>query len=306
MTKYQKIVLVTGVAGFIGSHFVNVNLERYKDWLFIGIDKLNYASDVKRLPEGKNFRFINMDLCDEKLEDLFKEYNFTDVINFAAESSVDRSFEAPIAFSKNNILGGHNLLECIRKFPAKLIHISTDEVYGETANATEDSTLTPTNPYSASKAALDMLIHSYKCSYNLYAIIVRSNNIYGSGQNPEKLIPRTIKCLNNGLPVPLHGDGLNKRCYLHVKDFLSALDLVWLNNHHHDIINIGHNHEIDNLSLVTMISKLYGVPPKIKFVADRNYNDKSYSLDCLKITKLGWKPKVQLEQGLKELVQEMV
>lgn len=309
MTIYEKVVLVTGVAGFIGSHFVNYSVKKYRQFLFIGIDKLNYASDLARLEVNgdENFQFIELDLGHQKLIDLFNDYKFTEVINFAAESSVDKSFDNPVEFTRNNILSSQNLLECIRlNNHVNFIHVSTDEVYGELINASEDSKLVPTNPYSATKASFDLLIQAYAFSYNIKAVIVRSNNIYGKNQFHEKLIPRTIKCLKEGTPIPIHGNGSNTRCFLHIQDFLSALDLVWLQNHDLSIVNIGHQNEIDNLSLVKLICKLYdpNIAPNINFVQDRNYNDRFYSLNCDNITNLGWKPKVKLEDSLKTLVDD--
>lgn len=310
MTNYTKSVLVAGGAGFIGRSFLLQFVRKFPNYFFICVDILNYASDyevLKPLERLENYKFIKMDLSEDvnQLLQVVKEHQVTDIINFAAESCVDKSFVSPIFFTKNNILATQNLLECARllQIPT-FIHISTDEVYGdEMDKAMENSPLCPTNPYSATKAAIDLIVNAYIKSYEMPITILRPNNIYGPGQYPEKLIPLVIECGRKKQPVPIHGDGKNKRRYLYMSDFLDALDLVW---HNADctgkVYNVGGDEgPIDNCSLVSLINEVFGYSVDIEFVKDRNYNDKDYSMDTSKLRKLGWKQKVTLHDGLKDM-----
>ncbi|RLV92175.1 hypothetical protein JA1_003395 [Spathaspora sp. JA1] len=312
---FEKRVLITGGAGFIGSNFLNYFVRKYPSYHFTCIDKLNYASNfdnIADLQQLNNFKFIKLDLSEsyETLHTIlvtnFPQTEITDFINFAAESCVDKSFISPLYFTRNNILATQNLLECYRELQSKyrqqykfnFIHISTDEVYGDinqTANK-ENSILCPTNPYAATKAAIDLIIKSYQYSFNLPITTLRPNNIYGPNQYPEKLIPLTIKCLQEQKPIPIHGDGTNKRCYLYILDFLDALDLLWHSQDSStsgDIYNIGGDCEIDNNSLVKLIcekffkTKSIDYTQYIQYVKDRAYNDKEYSINNDKISQLG-------------------
>ncbi|KAI5949669.1 GAL102 [Candida margitis] len=312
MTSYTKRVLVAGGAGFIGGNFLLRFVRQYPDYYFICVDVLNYASNyetLRPLERFENYKFIKMDLSEdtEQLLQLTGNYGITDIINFAAESSVDRSFLSPTFFTKNNILATQNLLECHRTSPEQIqtfIHISTDEVYGdEVVRASEKSPLNPTNPYSATKAAVDLIINAYTKSYKLPITVLRPNNIYGPGQYPEKLIPLTIECGETNRPVPIHGNGKNERRYLYISDFLDAVDITW---HRSDCAgetyNVGgdveHEGSIANNELVSLINDVFGCSVDIEYVKDRNYNDLDYSMDTEKLRKLGWRQKVTLHEGL--------
>ncbi|EMG46857.1 SPBPB2B2.11 Uncharacterized protein PB2B2.11 [Candida maltosa Xu316] len=304
---YTKRVLVSGGAGFIGINFLTYMVRKYPEYHFTCIDKLNYASNtgvIDDLQKYANFEFIQLDLS-ENLETLLQvTKETTDIINFAAESCVDRSFDNPIYFTKNNILATQNLLECHRLNSniTFFLHISTDEVYGDNDDHAKEgiANLNPTNPYSASKAAIDLIINSYQYSYNLPITIIRPNNVYGPLQYPEKLIPLAIKCIQENTPVPIHGDGTNKRKYLYVHDLVLAIETIWSKQEQtiNQIYNIGGTDELDNVSLVKLIFRIFG-DGTINYVKNRNYNDIKYSIDTTKVRKLGWEPKISLEQGLK-------
>lgn len=305
--SYSKRVLVSGGAGFIGSNFLNYMVLKYPRIHFTCIDKLNYASNpyiMNQLESFPNFHFIQLDVseCLEQLLEITRDT--TDIINFAAESCVDRSFVDPLYFTKNNVLGTQNLLECLRcnhniKY---FLHISTDEVYGDQhSNVGEDEHfMNPTNPYSASKAAIDLIIQSYQYSYKLPITILRPNNVYGPLQYPEKIIPLTIKCLYENKPIPIHGNGTQKRRYLYVLDLVQAIEIVWEKHSMttNQIYNVGGTDELDNNSLVKLIMKVYQKPGEIQYTEDRKYNDINYSIDTIKLTKLGWTPQISITQGL--------
>lgn len=305
--SFDKRIVVSGGAGFIGIHFLCYMVKKYPNFHFTCIDKLNYASnatEIENLKSFSNFEFVHLDLSDN-LEYLLKiTKNTTDIINFAAESSVDRSFKDPVYFTKNNILATQNLLECHRLNPSigYFLHISTDEVYGDVyeGDNKENAVMNPTNPYSASKAAIDLIIKSYQYSYKLPITILRPNNVYGPLQYPEKIIPLTIQCINEKKPIPVHGKGTNKRKYLYVLDIVLAIETVWIKNPMttvNQIYNIGGTDELDNLSLIKLIMEIFG-RGEIQFIKDRNYNDTNYSIDTTKIHNLGWSPKISLVQGL--------
>ena len=332
MTRfYDKYVLVTGGAGFIGSNFLEYFVRKYPNYHFTCIDKLNYASQCSTaslsvLKGYPNFTFIKLDLSEsfselrQLLVEDFPINQITDIVNFAAESSVDKSFSDPLYFTRNNILVTQNLLECMRllkqqnlQILVRLLHISTDEVYGDSDILNdEQGRLLPTNPYAATKASIDLIIHSYQCSYDLLVTIIRPNNIYGPHQYPDKIVPVTIERLTKGIKIPIHGIGSNKRRYLHVQDFLDALELIWQNDESiNEIYNVGSDEEISNLSLVKLICHLYDrkltkeqINDKVQFIPDRNYNDMKYSTTCGKIKLLGWKPRIKLVDGLSSLLVE--
>ncbi|EPX73415.1 nucleotide-sugar 4,6-dehydratase [Schizosaccharomyces octosporus yFS286] len=357
--EYEQHVLVTGGAGFIGSHCLDFLVSKYPQYHFTCMDSLNYASEnsKKHLQNvlGKpNFTFIKIDLVTEYsalekfIVDDFPNTQITHIINFAAESCVDRSFQNPIFFVKNNILCAQHLLECSRllldRYPHlhrefTFLHISTDEVYGEQGvheNAKENSALRPTNPYAASKAATDLIVQSYYYSYNLPVVMIRANNIYGPRQHNEKLVPMTINKLHLFLQqknhdvmldkITIHGDGSQKRKYLHVYDFLTALDLVWKKQRKNvsasstprpagpQVFNVGSDDELDNYSLVKHIcncffkkkfpSRKFDDSQFMVFVKNRNYNDARYSLNYDKIKQIGWMPQISLDQGINELIND--
>ncbi|KAI3404927.2 GAL102 [Candida oxycetoniae] len=310
---YEKRVLVAGGAGFIGSNFLVQFVKRYPNYSFICVDYFNYASNrniIRDLSSIGNFEFLQLDLSGplEKIVGLVKSYAITDIINFAAESSVDRSFQDPLFFTKNNIIATQNLLECQRLFPSQIkwfLHVSTDEVYGdELENCSEVASLSPTNPYAASKAAIDLIINAYRKSYNSRVTIVRSSNVFGPNQDCKKLIPLIIKCGMDGTNVPIHGDGTNKRSYLYISDFLDAIDLIWRKRRDDDtvdgIYNISGdlNQMIENRVTVEIINEVFGFTTGIDYVEDRNYNDQFYSIDSTKVHSLGWEQRISLRDGL--------
>lgn len=314
---HDKRVLVTGGAGFIGTCLLQHFLSKYPHIYFVCVDKLNYASkveEIKRFSKSfKNFRFCHLDLSQDLQEviNLVRDYGITDIINLAAESSVDRSFLDPVLFTKNNVIATQNLLECLRLLLLQInyfLHMSTDEVYGETQVATEESALNPTNPYSASKALADLLIQAYKQSFQLPITIIRPNNVFGPNQFPEKLIPLVMQCGQTGKKVPIHGTGKNKRLFLYISDLLDAIEMLFFEHRVKsvgEIYNVGHSEAslIENREVVHQINEIFGFSVDIEYVRDRKYNDKFYSMNTSKIYSLGWTPKVSLRRGL-QLIKE--
>ena len=305
----MKKIIITGGAGFIGSHIVSDFCKKYKKSKIVIVDKLTYAGNLENLKDVlnlKNIKFIKADICNLNL--MKKISSNTDLlINAAAESHVDNSFGNSKIFSKTNIIGTHSLLEACRfNNVKKIIHISTDEVYGDIkkGKSNEKSYLNPTNPYSASKAAAEMLIKSYISSYKIPIIILRPNNIYGIRQYPEKLIPKTIRLLAKSKKIPLHGNGKNIRHYLSVNDFLTALHIIIQKGSLSESYNIGSENHFTNYEIVKKICQGMKLDheKQIKFVDDRPYNDSRYAIDYTKIKKLGWKNKFFLEGDLKSLI----
>ncbi|CUM62524.1 uncharacterized protein PRCAT00000075001 [Priceomyces carsonii] len=328
LSGFEKHVLITGCAGFIGSHCLEYFIDKYPHYHFTGIDKLNYASSystkyLTNILNNKNFTFIEKDLSEE-FDFLFNlivnSAQIDTIIHIAAESCVDRSFTQPLYFTRNNVLSSQNLLECVRlaksqnqNLPIQFIHVSTDEVYGEqriNESVDEKASLNPTNPYAASKAAVDIIAQAYKHSYNIPLKIVRSNNVYGPRQYPEKIIPMAMQSLCDRRKIRIHGNGSNKRNYLHVSDFVRGLDLIWHSESIGEVFNLGNEEEIDNLSLVKLICEIYfddktiDYKKFITFVKDREFNDARYSLNLNKLKMLGWKPEIDLKGGIEELVKE--
>jgi len=301
-------LLVTGGAGFIGSNFIRYMLSKYEDHTIVNLDKLTYAGNLenlKGLEKNKRHSFVKGDICDRKLvEKVAKEVDV--IINFAAESHVDRSIVEPEPFLTTNVLGTQVLLEAARTFDyEKFIQISTDEVFGSISSGSfkEDSPLNPSSPYAASKAAADMLAHSYFVTYGLPVVITRSTNNFGPYQHPEKLIPKLIINAISGKPLPIYGDGKNVRDWLYVVDNCEAIDLILRKGKSGEIYNAGAGNEKTNLEIATFVLKELGKPKSmIKFVKDRPGHDFRYSLNCEKSKALGWKPKHSLDSGLKETV----
>ncbi|MDP7179770.1 MAG: dTDP-glucose 4,6-dehydratase [Candidatus Woesearchaeota archaeon] len=301
-------LLVTGGAGFIGSNFIRHILKKYPDFKIVNLDKLTYAGNLDNLKDienNPNYQFIKGDICDKEIvEKLAKDIDI--IINFAAETHVDRSIEDAGVFIKSDILGTYNLLEAVKKFNIKkFIQISTDEVYGSTENNSfkETDSLKPNSPYSASKAGADLLVRSYIKTHNVPAIITRSSNNYGPYQYPEKLIPLFVTNLLENKKIPLYGDGLNVRDWLYVIDNCEAIDFVLQNGKEGEIYNIGSGSEITNLEITkTILKELNKDETNIDFVKDRLGHDFRYSLDCSKINTLGWKPRFNFEQSIKETI----
>lgn len=310
----KKKILVTGGAGFIGGNFVKYMVEKYPDYDIYNLDLLTYAGDLLRhrdIEQEKNYHFIKADIADsENMLKLFKKEKFDYVVHFAAESHVDRSITDPEPFVKTNILGTQVLLDvALKNGLTKFIHISTDEVYGDTElNSsmlfTEESKVNPTSPYSASKASSDLLVCAYHKTFGLSVNIIRSSNNYGPYQFPEKLIPLTISRLLNNQKVPVYGNGRNIRDWLYVSDFCDAIDLVLHKGVSGEIYNVGGKNERTNLEVVkTIINHLGKTDDFIEFVQDRPAHDKRYAIDSSKIRKLGWVPKYTFETGIEQTVQ---
>ena len=301
-------IFITGGAGFIGSHVSEAFFKNFKKSKIIILDKLTYAGDKKYLSSiinSKRLKFIKGDILNTKKYSKFLK-NCDLAINIAAESHVDNSFVSPLNFTKTNTLGAHAFfLECIKNKVKKILHISSDEVYGEKHKGTcfENQLVNPTNPYSASKAAAEVLINSYKYTFKKEIIIVRANNIYGIRQYPEKLISTSIVNLIKNKPIPIHGNGNNIRYYLSVIDFANALILL-AKKKDRGIYNIGSNYYEKNINIAKKICKLFNKDPKnyVKFTKDRLYNDKRYSVSSNKVRKLGWKPKRNLTDDLPMII----
>ena len=303
-----KKIFVTGGAGFIGSHICENLFVEFKNSKIIILDKLTYAGNKKYLSKiinSSRVKFIKGDIKDHKLYKKFLK-NTDIAINVAAESHVDNSFKSPISFTETNTLGAHIfLLSCIETKVKKIVQISSDEVYGEKlkGKCDESQKINPTNPYSASKAAAEIIINSHKYAYKKDIITVRGNNVYGARQFPEKLIPRCILSLIKNKKIPLHGNGKNTRFYLSADDFARAIILL-IKKKDRGIYNIGSEDTYSNVNLASKICKLLGKDPKknIKFIDDRPYNDKRYSISTKKISNLGWKPKDNLIDDLPEII----
>ena len=303
-------VIVTGGAGFIGSHLVDQLCESLPDAKIVVLDKMTYAADIGYilpLIQSQRIELAVGDVCDfDFCRELFNGCDL--VIHAAAESHVDRSFHNSRLFTQTNAVGTHTVLEACRtaKVP-RIVHVSTDEVYGEVLTGAVDETgqLNPTNPYSASKAAAEMIVNGYRHSFKLPILVVRGNNVFGTRQFPEKLIPRCIMALITGNPIRLHGDGRNTRHYLAARDFAAAIALVAAKGHENAIYNIGSPDEFANREVASMLCEVFGVSPDkhIGFVADRPFNDRRYSISWDKIRALGWKPRRSLSAELPAIVE---
>jgi len=308
MGDFLKL-LVTGGAGFIGSHFIRYMLNKYPDYKIVNLDKLTYAGNLDNLRDiekDPRYKFIKGDICDKRIvEKAMKDCDV--VVNFAAESHVDRSITGPEPFIKTDIFGTYILLETAKKYNIeKYIQISTDEVYGSIKEGSfkETDPLKPNSPYSASKASADLLVRSYYITHNLPVLITRSSNNYGPYQYPEKLIPLfTINALNNK-PLPVYGTGNNVRDWLYVLDNCSGIDTVLHKGKIGEVYNIGGNTEKTNLEITHLILEVLDKPKSlITFVEDRKGHDFRYSLDTTKIKKLGWKREYNFEEAMKETIE---
>ena len=302
-------IFITGGAGFIGSHVCEEIYKKFPKSKIIIFDKLTYAGKrkyIENIIKSPRVKFVRGDIIKHQTySSLLKNIDLA--INVAAESHVDNSFISPLSFSLTNTVGAHAfLLKCIENKAKKIIHISSDEIYGEklSGKCNEQQKIEPTNPYSASKAAAEIFINSYKYSYKKEIITVRGNNIYGIRQYPEKLIPRCIISLLKNRKIPIHGDGKNERFYLSVQDFARAIILL-IKKKNNGIYNIGSNESYTNIELAKSICKYLDKDPKkfINYVKDRPYNDKRYSISSSKIRKIGWKPKFNLIKDLPKIVQ---
>lgn len=299
-------LLVTGGCGFIGSNFIRYVLNKYDEVEVINVDKLSYGSNVDNLKGiNKRHRFIKGDICDRNLmRELVKEVDA--IVNFAAESHVDRSISDPYPFLRSNVEGVLSILEALRsQKDVRLVHISTDEVYGDilVGSFKEEDALRPSSPYSASKASADMFCLAYTRTYDLDIAIVRPTNNFGPYQFPEKLIPKTIIRAFLGLKVPIYGSGKNVRDWIYVLDTCEAIDLVLRRGKRGEIYNVSAGNEIENIEVVRKVLKIMGKDENlIEFVEDRPGHDVRYSLNSKKIRDLGWKPKNDFDEALEKTV----
>ena len=306
-------LLVTGGCGFIGSNFVRRARRLRPDAALLNLDLLTYAGNLANLQELRDdpgYRFVRGDIADAELvERIIHDHAVDEVVHFAAESHVDRSILGPAAFVRTNVLGTATLLEAARKAGIRrFVHVSTDEVYGalrpDEPAFTEASPLQPRNPYSASKAGADQLVLAYHHTFDFPAVVTRSGNNYGPFQFPEKLIPLMIANVLEDKPIPVYGDGLQVRDWIHVEDHCAAIDAVRENGRIGEVYNIGASNELPNLTLVRSVLRLMGRGEDlIRFVQDRPGHDRRYALDTSRIRQeLGWNPAVTFEDGLSSTV----
>lgn len=323
----MKKMLVTGGAGFIGSNFVKLMHNQYPELRVVNLDLLTYAGNlenIKEINESESYRFVKGSITDaELLDQLFAEEAFDVVVNFAAESHVDRSIEDPAIFIKTNVLGTQTLLDASKKawqigkdefgYPVykegvKYLQVSTDEVYGtlgKTGMFVETTPLAPNSPYSASKASSDMIVRAYGETFKFPMNITRCSNNYGPYQFPEKLIPLMINNCKNDKSLPVYGDGMQIRDWLHVKDHCEAIFTVLQKGIDGEVYNVGGNNEKANIEIVKLIIETLGKSEDlIKYVEDRLGHDRRYAIDNTKITtELGWAPKYTFEEGMKETIE---
>ncbi len=321
MKNYKKTLMITGGAGFIGSHVIRLFVNKYPEYRIINVDKLTYAGNLENLKdiEGKmNYKFVKADIVDaEEMQKLFTVYKFDGVIHLAAESHVDRSIASPMEFIYTNIVGTANLLNAAKYHWAEnpegklFYHVSTDEVYGslgETGFFLETTSYDPRSPYSASKASSDHLVRAYFHTFKLPVKISNCSNNYGSFQFPEKLIPLFIHNIQNNKALPVYGKGANIRDWLYVVDHARAIDEIYHHGKVGETYNIGGHNEWTNIDLIKLLCKIMdkklnrepGTSVKlIKYVKDRAGHDMRYAIDSSKLQKeLGWKPSLQFEEGL--------
>jgi UDP-glucose 4,6-dehydratase len=307
-----KNLLVTGGCGFIGSNFVNEFGKSHPDVHIVNLDKMDYCANEKSVHLGNEnkYTFIRGDICNTDLVmHIFSTYDIDTVVNFAAQSHVDNSFGNSMTFTKNNVLGTHNLLECARVFNKieKFIHVSTDEVYGEVEKSqAEHATLNPTNPYAATKAAAEFIVKSYTLSFGMPCIITRGNNVYGRYQYPEKVIPRFIMLLTRGQKMTIQGSGKNTRTFIHALDVASAFTTIVEKGVIGEIYNIGCRDEYSVKEIAERTCAILhpgaDVEDFITYVPDREFNDLRYDIDSDKLKALGWEQKVKFDDGFTDTV----
>ncbi len=324
---FKRNILITGGAGFIGSHVVRLFVNRYPEYRIVNLDKLTYAGNLENLKDvenAPNYVFVRGDICDyERMLLLFREYGIDGVIHLAAESHVDRSIRDPFTFAKTNVLGTLSLLQAAKTCwegnyaDKKFYHISTDEVYGALAFDgtffTEQTRYDPHSPYSASKASSDHFVRAFHDTYGMPTIVTNCSNNYGPYQFPEKLIPLFINNIRQGKPLPVYGKGENVRDWLYVEDHARAIDLIFHKGKVADTYNIGGFNEWKNIDLVRVlvrtVDKLLGKPEGtsdrlITYVADRAGHDLRYAIDSSKLkNELGWEPSVRFERGIEMTVE---
>ena len=326
----MKNILITGGAGFIGSHVVRLFVTKYPDYHIVNLDKLTYAgnlANLKDIENAPNYTFVKADICDfEKVQEIFAKYRIDGVIHLAAESHVDRSIKDPFTFARTNVMGTLTLLQAAKQYwngnweGKRFYHISTDEVYGSSEHHLaygkdffyEDTKYNPHSPYSASKASSDHFVRAFHDTYGMPTIVTNCSNNYGPYQFPEKLIPLFINNIRHGKPLPVYGKGENVRDWLYVVDHARAIDLIFHKGKIADTYNIGGFNEWKNIDLIKVIIKtvdrLLGNPEGtsdhlITYVTDRAGHDLRYAIDSTKLkNELGWEPSLQFEEGIEKTV----
>lgn len=308
----MKNILVTGGAGFIGSNFINQVLKEHNDYFIVNLDKLTYAGNLENLKhseKNKNYHFVKGDITNKDLiRFIFEKYKIKYVINFAAESHVDRSILGSEIFYRTNVIGTNVLLETARRFEVeKFLQISTDEVYGSLGKEglfTEDTPLSPNSPYSSSKAAADLMVLSFFHTYKIPVVITRCSNNYGSFQFPEKLIPLMIINALKNKKLPVYGDGMYVRDWIYVLDHNKAINLVFEKGKNGEVYNIGASNEMPNIQIIKLILKhLNKSEELIEYVKDRPGHDRRYAVDSTKIqNELGWKPYFKFEVAIEKTI----
>jgi len=308
----MKNILITGGAGFIGSNFIKSILKERDDVNIVNIDKLTYAGNLENLQEvekNKNYNFVKGDITNSELVDyIFQKYSIKYVINFAAESHVDRSILGSEIFFKTNVIGTNVLLEAARRYEIeKFLQVSTDEVYGSLGKEglfTEQTPLSPNSPYSSSKASADMMAMAFYHTYELPVVITRCSNNYGPLQFPEKLIPLMIINAMHNKKLPVYGDGMNIRDWIYVLDHNKAIEMVWEKGKVGEVYNIGSSNEMPNIEIVKLIlDKLGKDESLIEYVQDRLGHDRRYAIDSTKIqTELGWSPKYDFANAMEKTI----
>ena len=315
-------ILITGGCGFIASNYINLLLQsklfNNKEFDYvINIDKLDYCSNKDNIDniDSNKYIFIEGSICEkELLKRIFDKYNIEYVVHFAAQTHVDNSFDNSINYTIDNILGTHQLIECCRLYGniKRFIHISTDEVYGEIAIDSEESTeislLNPTNPYAATKAGAEFIVRSYYYSYNTPIIIIRCNNVYGAKQYPEKIIPKFITLLSENKKMTIHGTGLTRRNFIYVDDVINAINLITIKGELNNVYNIGSNDEYNVIEIATiLLNHIKGPEEKIEdwieYIKDRNFNDFRYAINTTKLNNLGWEKTINFNDGIKKTVE---
>ena len=313
-------LLITGGCGFIGSNFINYFFYKHESVKIYNLDAMYYCANEmnveKEIRESNRYKLIQGNICSKDLvTHLLKDYQITHIIHFAAQSHVQNSFEDSLQYTQDNILGTHTLLECCRRYGKieKFIHISTDEVYGESMldegeeKKNEQSVLCPTNPYAATKAGAELIAKSYYFSFKMPIIITRGNNVYGPNQYPEKLIPRFIQLLKEDKKVTIQGDGSNVRAFLHAYDVATAIDIILMKGEIGEIYNIGSDDHLEYTvleiaqKLIQLIKPNEKLEDWIEYIEDRPFNDKRYYISNEKLKNLGWKIEKDFEEGLRFL-----